>query len=144
PEAYVIRVAEAKAVACRADNADAIVLGADTAVVIDGEVFGKPADQADAARMLRRLSGRVHEVMTGVVLVHPGGVRTFVARTRVWFRSLREADVAWYVAWGEPMGKAGGYALQGMASRFVPRIDGSHAPVIGLPISRVCDHLQEL
>src|SRR5690606_1701570 len=75
PEAYVIRVAEAKAVACRADNADAIVLGADTAVVIDGEVFGKPADQADAARMLRRLSGRVHEVMTGVVLAHPGDVR---------------------------------------------------------------------
>jgi septum formation protein len=123
--------------------ADTIILAADTAVVVDGAILGKPRDDADAAAMLRRLSGRWHEVMTCISLragaLEVGRVET----TRVEFASLSPADIAWYVASGEGCDKAGAYAIQGLGSRFVPRIKGSYANVVGLPISAVVELLPE-
>lgn len=146
PAAYVERLArtKAEAAASQAGDNDAFVIAADTAVVVDGEIFGKPVDEADAVGMLRRLSGRTHDVLTGVAVARAGRLQSFVERTRVWVRPLDEAELAWYVASGEPMGKAGAYAIQGLASRFIPRIEGSYATVVGLPVARVCDVLDEL
>jgi septum formation protein len=138
---YVVRLAIDKArVAARAlHDADTgqVVLAADTAVVVDGEVLGKPVDEADAARMLRLLSGRAHEVLTGVAVAAGGHIETAVDVTRVWFDGLSAADIASYVATGEPADKAGAYAIQGRASRFIPRIEGSYTNVVGLPIATV-------
>jgi septum formation protein len=121
-----------------------VVLGADTTVVVDGEILGKPRDGADSERMLRRLAGRRHEVMTGISLrrtdIELGGVET----TIVDFMTLSEAGVAWYHASGEGMDKAGGYAIQGLASRFITRIDGSYSNVVGLPVSLVFRFLERL
>ena len=141
-EAYVLRVAREKArhVAAR-HRPDAVVLGADTTVVVDGEILGKPVDSADAARMLRLLSGRAHAVVTAVVAIAAGAERADVVTTRVWFVTLREDQIAWYVATGEPHGKAGAYAIQGRAARFVERIDGSWSNVVGLPIATVAEFL---
>jgi len=145
PADYVARVAALKADGARLARVEGeIVIAADTAVVVGGDVFGKPSDAADAAGMLRRLSGRAHEVLTGVVVQAGDRRRAFVDVTRVWFDTLSDADIAWYVATGEPMDKAGGYAIQGLASRFIPRVDGSYANVVGLPVSRVCQALREL
>jgi len=122
-----------------APNADGpggmVVLGADTAVIAGHEILGKPRDAEDAARMLRRLSGRTHEVMTGVSLRSTATEVTHVEVTTVEFASLTEDQIAWYVASGEGTDKAGGYGIQGLASRFVVRIDGSYANVVGLPIA---------
>ncbi len=136
PRDYVLRLAIEKAAAVNAAD-DEIVLGADTTVVLGKEIMGKPTDAADAARMLRSLSGQRHEVLTGVCLKR--GDRSFaeVESTSVWFSSLTEDQIEWYVRSGEPMDKAGGYAIQGLASRFIPRIDGSYTNVVGLPISLV-------
>ena len=121
-----------------------IVLGADTAVVVDGEILGKPRDDVEAASMLRRLSGRGHEVMTGVSLrsgdLEVGRVDTTVVHVA----ALTEADVSWYVASGEGRDKAGAYAIQGLASRFIPRIEGSYSNVVGLPVACVADLLHRL
>lgn len=144
PADYATRVAHAKAEAVHRLHPEATVIGADTIVVVDGDVLGKPAEAADAARMLRRLSGRAHEVLTGVSIIGPHGARRFVDGARVWFRPLSEDDIAWYVATGEPMDKAGAYAVQGGASRFVSRIEGTCATVVGLPICRLCEVLSEL
>jgi septum formation protein len=135
-EALVRRLAELKArtVPCGPDE---IVLAADTTVVCDGAIMNKPEDNAEAAAMLRRLSGRDHDVFTGVTLRHVGGEETFVERTVVWFSPLTEDDIAWYVASGEPVGKAGGYGIQGLASRFVTRVEGSYPNVVGLPVAQV-------
>jgi len=113
------------------------VLGADTVVVVDGDVLGKTVDLDDAARMLRRLSGRQHEVLTGLALAWRGEVHTHLERTDVWIRDLPEEELAWYVASGEPVDKAGAYAIQGLASRFVTRVDGSYPNVVGLPVVAV-------
>ena len=137
PSAYVDRLAHDKAAMVGPSPPDAIVLGADTVVVIDGVVLGKPSDDADAATMLRRLSGRRHDVLTGIALHAGGHWCREVVSTRVTFRPLSPADVAWYVASGEPTGKAGAYAIQGRASRFVTHIDGSYSNVVGLPIAAV-------
>jgi nucleoside triphosphate pyrophosphatase len=134
PARYVERVADLKARAGAAAHPGRVVLAADTAVVVDNEVLGKPIDTADAARMLRRLSGRAHDVLTGLVVVGQGTVG-LVESTRVWFMPLSADDIAWYVASGEPMGKAGAYAIQGLASRFIPRIEGSYSNVVGLPVA---------
>jgi septum formation protein len=112
-------------------------LGADTIVLIGGEMMGKPRDDADATRMLRLLSGREHEVLTGLALVSPRGIVVEVARTRVWFNPLTEDEIAEYVASGEPAGKAGAYAIQGLGSRFIDRIQGSYSNVVGLPVALV-------
>ena len=121
-----------------------VVLGADTAVVIDGEILGKPRDDRDSARMLRCLSGRRHEVMTGVSVrsgaVELGGVDV----TMVYIRVLADADIAWYVASGEGRDKAGSYAIQGLASRFIPSICGSYSNVVGLPIAAVHELVAEI
>lgn len=135
---YVLRVAADKAragFAALADD-DAVVLGADTEVVLDGEVFGKPRDAADAAAMLRRLSGRTHQVISAVVLVGAGRQVHELVVTDVGFDTLDEAIIAAYVASGEPYGKAGAYAIQGGAELFVTRMAGSHSAVIGLPLQQ--------
>jgi septum formation protein len=123
---------------------DVVVLGADTAVVADGEILGKPRDDREAAAMLRRLSGRRHEVMTGVSVRSKDRERGLVETTGVYMRDLRDEDIAWYVASGEGRDKAGAYAVQGLASRFIPRIEGSYSNVVGLPIAAVSLLLTEL
>ncbi|MCC6162736.1 MAG: septum formation inhibitor Maf [Acidobacteria bacterium] len=140
-DALVQRLAltKAHAVPCAAGE---LVLAADTTVVCDGAILNKPADAAEAARMLRRLSGRAHEVLTGVALRSGDDVETFVERTVVWMAPLDENDIAWYVASGEPEGKAGAYGIQGLASRFVTRIDGSYTNVVGLPVAQVAERLR--
>jgi septum formation protein len=106
-------------------------------VVIDGDILGKPQSRQEAASMLQRLSGRVHEVMTGVSLRGPGGEVHRVETTKVEFLPLTDSEIAWYVDSGEGSDKAGGYAIQGLASRFVPCIQGSYSNVVGLPIAAV-------
>jgi septum formation protein len=120
------------------------VLGADTTVVVDGEILGKPADDADVARMLRRLSGRRHEVLTGVSLRRGAYEMGRVETTAVEFAPLSDEHIAWYVASGEGRDKAGAYAIQGLASRFIPRIDGSYSNVVGLPLACVHELLTEI
>lgn len=114
--------------------ADDFVLGVDTVVSIDGDIFGKPADAADAERMLHVLSGRMHTVSTGVALVQGKKLWQDAAVTKVYFAPLTDAVIARYVATGEPLDKAGAYAIQGRAATFVVRIDGSYSNVVGLPL----------
>lgn len=123
---------------------DIVVLGADTAVVIDGEILGKPRDDEDARAMLRRLSGQRHEVLTGVSLRTADDETGLVEATSVWFARLTPDAIAWYVSTGEGRDKAGGYAIQGLASRFIPRIEGSYSNVVGLPVAAVAGLLQAL
>lgn len=144
PRALVRRLACEKAAAVAPRHSGSIVLGADTVVVVDGDVLGKPDGDDGAARMLRRLSGRAHEVLTGVALRAAHRRRDGVQSTRVVFRALSADEVAWYVASGESADKAGGYAIQGRASRFVTRIEGSWTNVVGLPVELVDGLLDEL
>ena len=135
---YVARVARAKAAAVAPRHASAaLILAADTTVVIDGNMLAKPEDAADATRMLALLSGRTHDVLTAVVIRRGDVERVDVVATRVTFLDLTPADIAWYVQTGEPDGKAGAYGIQGRAARFVDRIDGSWSNVVGLPIATV-------
>jgi septum formation protein len=139
---YVRRLARAKAEAIPAGPGD-VVLGADTVVVVEGEILGKPSGAADARRMLRLLAGREHAVMTGVCLRRPGADAVEdVALTRVWFLPLSEGEIAGYVESGEPLDKAGAYAIQGLASKFVDRIEGCYFNVVGLPVALVYQHLR--
>jgi septum formation protein len=119
-----------------------VVLAADTAVVVGGEILGKPAHDGDAERMLRLLSGRAHDVMTGISLRSAAGEVGGIGTTTVWFARLSPDDIAQYVARGEGRGKAGAYAIQGFASRFIPRIEGSYSNVVGLPIALVSQALK--
>ena len=144
PEHAVARVAQAKAAAALASHPEAVVLGADTTVVAGGEVLAKPADAADAARMLRLLSGRTHEVLTGVCLSCQDRRFVHVEPTRVRMAQLGDSEIDWYVSTGEPFDKAGGYAVQGLASRFIEGIDGSYSNVVGLPVARVYELLKAL
>jgi septum formation protein len=150
PEACVERLARSKAATVfdlrTAQQSGHSVLGADTIVVVGNEILGKPTNSADAARMLRRLSGREHRVITGVCLIQPGPPRKEDVRheiTRVTMSVLPEEEIAAYVTQGEPMDKAGGYAIQGRASRWIPRIEGCYFNVVGLPISLVYRMLRE-
>jgi septum formation protein len=140
PEEYVKRVAQMKATAVEA-GPDDVTLGADTIVVIGREILGKPKDRADAVRMLKSLAGRVHEVITGICMRRGGELIGDRAVTRVWLIPLTSQEVEQYVATGEPMDKAGAYAIQGLASKFVERIEGSYTNVVGLPIELVYKHL---
>ncbi len=144
PEQAVARLAEAKAAAAAAIRPDDIVLGADTTVVIRDEALAKPADAADAARMLRLLSGRTHDVLTGICLCYQARRLVHVEPTRVRMARLSESEIAWYTSTHEPYDKAGAYAVQGFASRFIEGIDGSYSNVVGLPISSVYQLLKEL
>jgi len=128
------RLGRAKAAAVAARE-DLPVLGADTLVVCGEAILGKPASDADAAAMLRRLSGRTHEVITGVCVINGRNVHSGVERTTVTFAELRDSDIAWYVATGEPRGKAGAYHVDGRGSLFITRIDGSPSNVAGLPVA---------
>jgi septum formation protein len=121
---------------------DIVVLAADTAVVVDSAVLGKPRDDDEAAAMLRRLSGGRHEVLTGVSVRRPELEVGHVETSAVYFSSLTDADIAWYVASGEGRDKAGAYAIQGLASRFIPRIEGSYSNVVGLPVASVFELLR--
>ena len=121
-----------------------VVLGADTAVVVDGEIVAKPRDDSEAAAMLSRLSGRRHEVMTGVSLRVRAYEMGRVETTVVYFAALTPDEIAWYVASGEGLDKAGAYAIQGLAARFIPRIEGSYSNVVGLPLRCVYELLNEL
>ena len=137
-ETYVRRLARDKAAKVAALCPGRAVLGADTAVVLDGEVLGKPRDVADAVAMLSRLSGRSHRVLTGVCLIDPSGrPETGVASTLVEFRALSEAEIEQYVASGEPMDKAGAYGIQAGARGFIAGIQGDHDTVVGLPVALV-------
>ena len=142
PDRYASRVALAKARSISLEAPDRFVLGADTVVVVDDRILGKPTDSADARRMLRALSGRSHVVMTAVILIRGAGLPgemldAQVERTVVEFAPLTSHEIEWYAATAEPMDKAGGYAIQGLASRFVTRIEGSYSNVVGLPVSLV-------
>jgi septum formation protein len=131
------RLAGEKARAIAKQRPDDAVLGADTVVVIDGQILGKPVSPADAARMLRMLSGHTHEVITGVCLVANGRCSVASETTSVTMSEVSENDIAEYVASGEPMDKAGAYAIQGIASRWIPRIEGDYSNVVGLPVALV-------
>ena len=143
PRDYVMRLAHEKADAAWEDARE-IVLGADTTVVIGGRVLEKPADTDDARSMLAALSGREHTVITGICLRHPAGTIVEHEETRVHFTELSAREIDAYVASGEPMGKAGAYAIQGLASKFVERIDGCYFNVMGLPVARVYRHWKRL
>ena len=123
---------------------DVIILGADTTVVVDGEILGKPRDDEDARDMLRRLSGNTHQVMTGVSLRQGAFEVGRVETSSVVFRALTDEDISWYVASGEGRDKAGGYAIQGLASRFIPSISGSYSNVVGLPVAAVDELMRSL
>jgi nucleoside triphosphate pyrophosphatase len=146
----VLRLAEAKARAAMAKskslNEKAIVIGADTVVDLDGEVFGKPGSAGVAAEMLRKLSGRTHQVVTGlaVIRVPDGEARLELETTQVRFATLTAAEIDRYAATGEPLDKAGAYAIQGIAGRFVERIDGCYFNVVGLPLARLYRILKAL
>ena len=160
PEIYVRRLAaEKSAAAVRAGRGgregppyeglppapeQPIILGADTVVVVDGEILGKPRDDAHGEAMLRLLSGKRHMVVTGVSLRQGAYELGRVEQTSVYFRALSPDEVAWYVASGEGRDKAGAYAIQGLASRFIPRIEGSYSNVVGLPMAAVAELLTSL
>jgi septum formation protein len=149
PIDYVVRLAREKAEAVfqelsagameqvKETLSSLVVLGADTTVVVDGALLAKPADAADAARMLRLLSGRTHQVITGVALATAEGTEAGAEVTAVSFLSLSDEEIEAYVASGEPMDKAGAYAIQGRAAKWIPRIEGCYFNVVGLPLARV-------
>jgi len=143
PEDYVRRVAGEKAKAALARHADKFVLAADTVVIVDGQVLGKPRDAQDASRMLHLLSAGSHLVTTGVCLLGPKVEDTRAETTTVSFSPLSDQEIAEYVATGEPMDKAGAYAIQGMASRWVTHLDGCYFNVMGLPVPLVYRMLQK-
>jgi len=144
--AYAVRLATEKGLAVAARHPDALVIAADTIVVVDGEIFGKPADRADARRMLRVLSGRTHVVRTAVAVVLDGGrrIECTVESTRVTFRDLDDREIAAYVATGEPMDKAGAYGIQGYGATIVERVDGDYFTVMGLALRQLVSLLERI
>lgn len=143
---YVERLARGKAAAGHAmlaDRADACVLGADTAVILDGRILGKPVDQADALAMLMALSGREHEVLTAIALLDDQRCETRLVSSRVRFRNISKEEATVYWHSGEPRDKAGGYAIQGLAAVFVAGLNGSYSAVVGLPVCETADLLSQ-
>ena len=143
PENYVQRLAKEKAEVVADKNPNRMVLGADTTVVINNQIIGKPVDLDDARRMLRLLSGNWHEVLTGVAIVKNGETRVGIQSTKVKFAELSEAEVEYLVMFGEPLDKAGAYAVQAQAALFIEGIEGDYWNVVGLPISLVYRLLNE-
>lgn len=138
PMELVRELARAKSLEVAAGNPDAVVIGADTVVTLDGAVLGKPASESDAGRMLTILSGRSHEVLTGVSVVKNGGAaQSFVERTVVHFRDLTRDEINAYIESGEPLDKAGAYGIQGLGRLFVTGIEGDYFNVMGLPVCRL-------
>ena len=143
PAAYAERLAREKAALVAARHPGALVLGADTVVVVDDEILGKPADAADARRMLKRLSGRTHDVMTAVAVARDGVILSCVEYSTVEMRKISEKEVQAYVLTGEPMDKAGAYAIQGGAGPFVCRFSGDFDTIVGLPVKVALDLLSK-
>ena len=144
PAAYVERLAREKATAVARAAPDALVIGADTTVVIDGAILGKPADTADAARMLGMLAGRSHAVYTSVAVCHDGRLESDIEVVAVSMRPLGADEIEAYIATGEPMDKAGAYGIQGYGATIVDRIDGDYFAVMGLPLVRLVRLMQRL
>lgn len=145
PEKYVKNLAEAKAGDVSGKHPDQWVIGADTIVVVEDDILGKPDSEAEAREMLRRLSGRSHRVMTGYCIRCEARGRLFseTVVTEVWFKDLTDREIEWYIRTREPFGKAGSYAIQGLGARLAPRIDGSYTNVVGLPVCEVAARLAE-
>jgi septum formation protein len=143
PEAYVERLAREKSAAVAASHPNSLVLGADTTVVVDRSIVGKPEDIDDARRMLRMLSGRWHEVLTGVAITLGLDTTSAVQRTRVKFAGMSEAEVNFLAEFGDPLDKAGAYAVQAQAALFIERIEGDYWNVVGLPVSLVYDLIKK-
>lgn len=146
PRTYVVRLArdKAEAVYGQLRVPEAVVIGADTTVTVDGHILAKPEDAADARRMLRKLSGRTHQVITGVAIASATGTEAVAEVTSVEFLRLSDEEIAVYVATGEPMDKAGAYGIQGYAARWIPRIEGCYFNVVGLPLARVATMLKAI
>lgn len=144
PVPHCERLARGKALALAGDLPEALVIGSDTIVVIDGDILGKPANPEEACRMLTRLGGREHTVHTAVAVALGGTVRSAVETVRVRFRPLSEAQIAAYVATGEPMDKAGAYGIQGYGATIVERIDGDYFAVMGLPLGLLVSLIRDL
>ncbi len=144
PAEHALRLSQEKALAAEAPPAS-FVIGADTIVIIDGEVLGKPQDRAHAAEMLRKLSGREHRVITAFAIVRGGAVQASrTVESGVLFKDISEKELAWYIRTPEPYDKAGGYAVQGIGAFFIREIHGSYTNVIGLPLAEVMEALEEL
>jgi septum formation protein len=144
PAAYVQRLALEKALAIHTLHPDAIILGADTTVVLDGIALNKPANRPDAERMLRALSSRTHQVHTGLALLSPTTRRTHLETTAVTFAAIAESDLQHYLSTDDPYDKAGAYGIQGYAARWIPRIEGDYFNVMGLPLAASVQLLHEL
>ena len=144
PRRYAERLAREKASAIATRDPDLITIGADTVVVINRKVLGKPADAADAARMLRMLSGREHTVITAVAVSRGRKLRSAIEEVRVKFRRLRDDEIEAYIAMGEPMDKAGAYGIQGYGATIVERIEGDYFAVMGLPLVRLVGLMQDV
>ena len=144
PRRYAERLAREKASAIATRDPDLITIGADTVVVINRKVLGKPADADDAARMLRRLSGREHTVITAVAVSRGRKLRSAIEEVRVKFRRLRDDEIAAYIAMGEPMDKAGAYGIQGYGATIVERIEGDYFAVMGLPLVRLVGLMRDV
>ncbi len=144
PRETALKTARAKALAVFDLHPDAVVIGGDTVVAIDETQLAKPIDEADAFRMLRRLAGRTHAVLTGICIFWPGGVNEFAVSSAVTFKELSDEQIWSYIATGEPMDKAGAYGAQGEAGRHIQRIEGSLTNVIGLPVDEVREALSNL
>lgn len=144
--AYPLRIAMKKALEVAAEKKDAVVLAADTAVIVDDEILGKPKSEAEAKTMLKKLSGREHVVITGIGLVDTGSGRTLscAEQTIVYFHPLKETEIDAYLASGEPMDKAGAYGIQGLGALLIRRLEGDYFNVMGLPISKLYRLLQNL
>ena len=143
PDAYVLRLAREKAEAVAVGFPDDIVLGADTTVVIGGQIIGKPVDLADALRMLTMLAGNWHEVLTGVAVVANGETRSAIQRTRVKFAPMDDAEIAFLAERGDPLDKAGAYAVQAQAALFIEGIEGDYWNVVGLPVNLVYELIKK-
>jgi septum formation protein len=144
PPAHAERLARGKCAVIAGREPDALVIGSDTIVVVDGDVLGKPIDEADAARMLRRLSGRSHVVVTAVAVAWRGETRSAVEEVNVTFHSLDDGDIEAYIATREPMDKAGAYGIQGYGATIVARVDGDYFAVMGLPLQLLVRVMREL
>jgi septum formation protein len=144
PEDVVMDLAERKAQVIFKENPAAFVIGSDTIVVVDGQVLGKPTDEADARGMLKKLSGKKHEVYTGVSILSPTGTSRFFERTEVWFWELTDVEINFYVQSGEPLDKAGAYGIQQLGSMLVKKINGDYFAVMGLPVARTYRELKRL
>jgi septum formation protein len=144
PWDHAERLAREKAAVIARQEPDAVVIGSDTIVVVDGDVLGKPADEPEARRMLRRLADRSHVVMTAVAVVWRGETRSGVEQVGVDFHPLTDAEIDAYIATREPMDKAGAYGIQGFGAAIVARVDGDYFAVMGLPVQRVVRMLREL